>query len=166
MKTTPSHKPAHHPGSHLRILDNNEQGRYRYEEKLPGPAVCRVCHATYGKGRWSWGAASEDAEEVTCPACKRIEDGAAAGHLIAQSPFLVEHLDDITHLVRNIETREKAEHPMKRIMSITTEDDRLLVATTDAHLARGIGEALRDAYQGELEIQYSPEGVASVHWTR
>jgi hypothetical protein len=31
------------------------------------------------------------------------------------------------------------------------------VTTTDIHLARGMGEALHRAYQGELEYHYNPE---------
>jgi hypothetical protein len=42
-----------------------------------------------------------------------------------------------------------------------------MITTTDSHLARGIGEAVRRAYQGKLTIQYGPdENLARVTWTR
>jgi hypothetical protein len=40
------------------------------------------------------------------------------------------------------------------------------VTTTDIHLARGMGEALHHAYQGELEYHYNPEqNLLRVIWT-
>jgi len=50
-----------------------------------------------------------------------------------------------------------AEHPLKRIMAVEEKDGAMLVTTTDIHLARGIGEALHHAYQGELQYHYNPE---------
>ena len=42
-----------------------------------------------------------------------------------------------------------------------------MVTTTDIHLARGIGEALEHAYQGELEFHYNEgENLLRVHWAR
>ena len=71
------------------------------------------------------------------------------------------------HLARNEETHAKAEHPLKRIMKIEDEDDGLLITTTDIHLARGIGEALHHAYQGELAYHYNEqENRLRVVWAR
>jgi len=50
-------------------------------------------------------------------------------------------------------------------MAVDEQDDSVLVTTTDIHLARGIGEALHHAYQGELEFHYNPEeNLLRVHW--
>lgn len=70
-------------------------------------------------------------------------------------------------LVRRIETKEKAEHPLQRIVDVVDEDGGVLVTTTDVHLAHGIGEALRHAYKGELDSHYNPdEKLLRVRWTR
>lgn len=69
-------------------------------------------------------------------------------------------------LARN-EQHQRAEHPLKRIMAIEQQKDSVLVTTTDIHLARGIGEALRHAYQGELDLKYNAdEHLLRVHWSR
>lgn len=52
-------------------------------------------------------------------------------------------------------------------MKIEKQDDSVLVTTTDIHLARGIGEAIRHAYQGQLELHYNAgERLLPVHWNR
>ena len=77
--------------------------------------------------------------------------------------FLDAHRDEIMKLVRYEEQRQRSEHPLKRIMAISV----ILLTTTDAHLARGIGKAVHHAYQGELEFQYQPdEHLLRVHWER
>lgn len=47
------------------------------------------------------------------------------------------------------------------------EDCAMLVTTTRIHFARGIGEAVRHAYQGHLESHYNrEENLLRVHWQR
>ena len=81
--------------------------------------------------------------------------------------FVVHHKDEILHLARHQEEQEKAEHPLHRIMGIEERDGAIVVRTTDIHLPRRIGEALRHAYHGELDCRYGEEAY-SVHvsWTR
>jgi len=51
-------------------------------------------------------------------------------------------------------------------MAVEEKDGATLVTTTDIHLARGIGEALHHAYQGELQYHYNPEqNLLRVNWT-
>ena len=84
-----------------------------------------------------------------------------------EGDFLAQHESELIQLVRNLEKKEKAEHPLKRIMDIAKEDGGLLVTTTDVHLAHGIGEALHHAYKGELDSHYNPEEkLLRVHWRR
>jgi hypothetical protein len=66
-----------------------------------------------------------------------------------------------------VEKREKAARPLNRIMSIEEEGDAWVIATTDSHLARSIGEAIHHAHQGKLALHYGPdENLARVTWTR
>jgi hypothetical protein len=43
----------------------------------------------------------------------------------------------------------------------------LLITTTDAHLARGLGEAVHHAYRGDLDYHYADDDTTlRVHWHR
>ena len=72
------------------------------------------------------------------------------------------------HLPRlHAEEAEKKEHPLSRIMSIDTKPEGLVISTTDTHLPRRIGEGLKHAYHGELELHYNrDEDFVRVTWTR
>ncbi|PIY05063.1 MAG: ATPase, partial [Gallionellales bacterium CG_4_10_14_3_um_filter_54_96] len=73
----------------------------------------------------------------------------------------------ILHLIQHLAEQEKSEHPLQRIMAIEKTAQGSLITTTDIHLARGIGEALHHAYQGELEFHYNPEQLLlRVNWVR
>jgi NMD protein affecting ribosome stability and mRNA decay len=141
---------------------------YGLRGKLPDPTVCSGCGAIYRDGRWSFAAAAPaDAHRTRCPACRRIEDDYPAGIVRISGAFAAAHADEIRHLAHHVEEREKQEHALKRIMSIGTEGGDLLVKTTDAKLARGIGEALHHAYQGEVHYRMSEaENVLRVEWKR
>ncbi len=66
-----------------------------------------------------------------------------------------------------MEKHERTEHPLKRIVEIEEKNGATLITTTDIHLARGIGEAIHNAYQGELEFHYNPdEYLLRVSWAR
>ena len=92
---------------------------------------------------------------------------AAAGFVRLGGDFFTQHRGEIVNLVHHIETKAKAEHPLQRIMEIVDEHGAVLVTTTDIHLAHGIGEAVRHAYQGHLESHYNPEeNLLRIHWKR
>lgn len=140
---------------------------YKAQKKLPEPSVCEQCGAVFHAGRWQWAkaSASADAYKTTCPACQRIHDHFPAGYISLQGKFFNEHHDEIMNLVHNEEKRERAEHPLKRIMDIEKEGDKVQVTTTDIHLARSIGNALHHAYQGDLEYHYNQEqNLLRVSW--
>lgn len=150
-----------------RLLQEQTQDTYRIKGKLEEPTSCPQCGAVFSAGRWHAGAAPKDAHHHTCPACSRVNDNYPAGFVHLAGAFLGAHRDEIMSLVRNEEQRQRSEHPLKRIMAITEQDGAFLVTTTDVHLARGIGEAVHHAYQGELEFQYKPdEHLLRVQWER
>jgi hypothetical protein len=147
-------------------LQEQVHDAYKSKGKLPEPSACPECGAVFLEGRWQWGIAPEHAHMETCPACHRIHDHFPAGFLTLEGPFFLAHREEIMRLVHNEEKREKVEHPLQRIMGIEERDDEVLVTTTDIHLARRIGEAVRHAYQGELQFHYNPgEDLLRVLWT-
>jgi hypothetical protein len=73
----------------------------------------------------------------------------------------------VLQLLRHVESRASAEHPLQRIMDITRENGDVTVSTTDPHLARALGVAVHRAYRGKLEFHYNPEqNLLRVHWQR
>jgi len=71
----------------------------------------------------------------------------------------------IIGLVHNEEAAERAEHPMNRVISVDDEEDRVTVRTTDIHLPRRIGEALKRAYHGRLDMHFDDDGYFTrVDW--
>src|SRR3990172_249118 len=160
-----------HPAAGQPRTDRTPQRQldaYGIRGKLPDPTACPSCGATYRDGRWAWGAAPAAAPRARCPACGRIEADYPAGLVTISGEFAAAHAEEIRSLIRHVEEREKQEHALKRVMSI--EDDpegRVVVKTTDARLARGIGEALSHAYHGELDYRMSgAENVLRVEWKR
>ncbi len=161
-----------HPAASLprtdRRIPEHERDPYDLRGKLPDPTACSSCDVMFRDGRWTWGAPPADSHRTTCPACRRIEDDYPAGVVIVEGAFATRHRAEILGLARNLEEREKRPHPLKRIMRIAHPDDGpIAIATTDARLARGIGDALHRAYEGELDVRYTDkEDLLRVHWTR
>jgi NMD protein affecting ribosome stability and mRNA decay len=150
-----------------RLVQEARHDAYQAKHKLHEPTVCPNCGAVFHEGRWQWLDRPAQAHEEMCPACHRIHDQFPAGFVTASGPYFKEHREELLHLVKNEEQRAKAEHPLKRIMNIEDQDDGIQITTTDIHLARGIGEALHHAYQGELEYQYNErENLLRVVWER
>jgi NMD protein affecting ribosome stability and mRNA decay len=166
-KRSKTHPAAPLPRTDRRIKEH-EGDPYGPREKLPDPTACTSCGALYREGRWIWGAPPADAHRTLCPACRRIEDDYPAGLVVVEGEFASFHREEIEGLVRHVEERARKEHPLKRVMRIgEREGGGLEIATTDARLARGIGDALYHAYQGRLDYHYTElENLLRVHWTR
>lgn len=140
---------------------------YRAREKWPEPATCPECGAIVHHGHWQWGDAAPGAALHLCPACQRVRDRVPAGQLTLNGTFYSAHRDEILQLVRNVESKARAEHALERIMDVRDEADRTVITFTDSHLTHGVGEALRHAYQGELDSRYTDEdGLMRVAWSR
>lgn len=162
-----SSKDATHGARHDRFLKEWVHDTYKSKKKPQEPSVCKQCGAFFHAGHWQWGAAPAGAGEIMCPACHRIADHVPAGILTMSGGFVEQHRDEILNLIRNIEEREKSEHPLKRIMTVEDQDEALQVTFTDPHLARGAGEAVRHAYQGDLDYHYVEEDtLLRLHWRR
>jgi len=153
------------PIRHDRLLQELVHDAYKASGKLKEPAVCKHCNAVYLHGRWQWLAVPINAQTEICPACHRIQDHYPAGFLTIKGGFFLQHRNEIMNLIHNQEHREKADHPLKRIMGVEERTGETLVTTTDIHLARSIGDALHRAYQGQLEYSYNQaENLLRVEW--
>jgi NMD protein affecting ribosome stability and mRNA decay len=150
-----------------RLIQEHDHNTYKSKRKLPEPTVCPQCGAVFHEGRWTWAPRPEGAHETLCPACERARDRYPAGYVNVGGEFFREHREELLSLVRNIESREKAEHPLKRILGTENRDGAVLITTTDIHLARTIGDALHHAYEGKLDYQYAEESkILHVSWER
>ena len=150
-----------------RLIREREHDPYRSRGKLPDPTACPECRAMYRDGRWAWGRPPADAHPTRCPACQRVRDDYPAGTLTVSGDFAAAHRSEILGLALNVEEREKAEHPLKRIMAVRDEEGGFQITTTDAGLARNIGDALQRAYEGDLDYRYADqETLLRVRWHR
>jgi NMD protein affecting ribosome stability and mRNA decay len=140
---------------------------YEAGRKPRGATRCADCGALFYRGRWTWRGAPRVAAAGLCPACRRVRERLPAGFVRLRGPFVREHRDELLGRARRCEESERREHPLQRIMGVDSAAENLLITTTDPHLARRIGEALRDAYKGELRVRYSDdERLVRVYWTR
>jgi hypothetical protein len=148
-------------------LPPQREDSYHDDFKHADPAACPRCRATYLRGRWTWEAAPADCVRTLCPACQRIEDNFPAGYVTIKGEFLAGHRDEILKLVTARAERARLAHPLQRIIGMQEVDRGVLVTTTDGHLARGIGVALRDAFKGQLGINFSrDENLVRATWSR
>jgi len=129
---------------------NEAKHRQRFSE----PTTCKICHASYVKGRWSWKESPPEAEKVVCPACEKIEGDVACGEINIQGSFTDIMRRDVTNLIKNVEGCEIDEHPLERVISVDDNGDEILVKTTGRHLAQRIARALFKAYKGHLSYSY------------
>lgn len=157
------HRP--NPERHDRMIQEHNHDPYKRREKMADPAICPTCGAVYEDGRWRWGLLPTAATPIVCQACERIADHCPAGVVTLTGRYAAEHGQELLALVRHQEEQEKAEHPLNRIMEIRSIADGFEVTTTDIHLPRRIGEALRRTRHGDLTLHYDKgECFARVRW--
>ncbi|MBL8900486.1 MAG: ATPase [Planctomycetes bacterium] len=150
----PHHQPQRHP---QRDQTGTLRDPYVEQKKAPGIEVCQVCALLHHAGRWYEGTPPlEDVELTICPACRRVRDRAPAGTVRLRG-FSPGHFEEIRGIARNVESKERAEHPLERLMEMVETNGEMRVTTTGAHLARGIGEALRRRFRGEVSLRYLGE---------
>jgi hypothetical protein len=150
-----------------RLIREREHDPYRQRRKPREPTVCPDCGAVFREGRWQWAAEPVDAARQSCAACRRIADGYPAGCLTLTGDFVSAHRDEIIGLARNVEAREKKEHPLKRVIEVKDEKGAVVITTTDMHLVRSIGESLGASYRGQLDYHYDEGGsFLRVSWRR
>lgn len=157
------------PNRKDRLLKEYIHDPYFTKEKYPDPSICKVCGVVFHDGIFEWmeKPPAEAKREIVCPACRRIQEKYEGGMVELSGKFLQEHIEEISHLIRNVAQEEMKYRPLERIIEIKEDNGKLIITTTYEHLARRIGEAVHKAYKGDLKLQY-PEGwkYIRVSWHR
>jgi NMD protein affecting ribosome stability and mRNA decay len=161
---------SHRPAAARRIAGHAQEDHildpYQRQQKLDDNTSCPQCGAVYRKGRWQWGARSENGHEGLCPACRRINDKYPAGVVELRGGLERQQKEEIVRLARHQEAAEKSEHPLNRIINIEEDAERIVITTTDIHLPRRIGEAVKRAFHGSLNEDFDEGGYfVRVNWT-
>jgi NMD protein affecting ribosome stability and mRNA decay len=153
------HSAAQQPRPPRRIPDEPQT------PQATDPTVCTHCGALYHDGRWAWvETAPFEAQRALCPSCLRIENDDPAGIVLLQGELDDRLREEIRNLVLNVEQRESASHPLKRLFAVEESNSGLRVRTTDARLARAVGRAVQHAHRGKLEEPVSNEEPVRVRW--
>lgn len=164
---SPSTAPGQLKRVGARVLDDPRHDPYQAGGKIAEPTHCATCGAVHRAGRWQWADAVATSSPTTCPACKRVHDRLPAGHLILEGEYVASHGPELVQIARAQAQHERDEHPLHRIMDIASNADRIEITTTDIHLPRRIGEALKRAHDGELSITFSEDAYEiRVRWHR
>ena len=132
------------------------------------PAQCPSCSAVLHNGHWDWmDSVPAGAQKAKCPACLRIEDKYPAGFLTLGGAFFQQHRAEILNLVQNESSAETAEHPLHRLIATEDAGEGVLITTTDIHLPRRLGEAIRHAYHGAFYYHYlEDDTILRASWNR
>ena len=151
-----------------RLIEERVHDTYQHRGTLTEPTRCPQCGAVYHNGRWQWAVEPpRDAHEHICSACHRVNDNYPAGEVTLSGSFLRRHKDEIVSLVRNLESIEKKDHPLNRIIAILDSEEGILITTTDVHLPQRIGKAIQRAFKGQLDIHFDKGGYfTSITWQR
>jgi len=150
------------------LLQEQNHDPYRAQEKLRQATTCPQCGARYRNGRWTWPESDSPAfRSELCPACRRINDDYPAGEIRLSGSFLIGHADEVLATVQHVAEQERRQHPLHRIMAVETDDEDVVILTTDIHLPHRLAHALRDAWGGAVSQHYDPAGYfARARWER
>ena len=112
------------------------------------------------------GVSSEGGEKALCAACRRVNNNLLAGVVELHGIFwMVPNGRDCPSGAPSRGCR-KREHPLNSIIGIEQEDEAIVITTTDIHLPRRIGAAVKRAFHGRLEEDFDDAGYfARVTWT-
>lgn len=158
----------------IRNQIHNYGDPYLLDLKPDEVAVCRECRSVFAGGRWrlEGDAVAEVKQargctEVLCPACQKIRDHVPGGVLNISGEFARSHSEEIVNLINHENAMAMKINPLERIMDIESEDQGMVVYTTNEKLAQKIGRALKKAYDGQVEYKWPEDGkLVRVNWHR
>lgn len=105
-----------------------------------------------------------DLESGRCPACQRVRDRRPAGTIRLPSE-LFGRRTEILGLIHNVERKEKAEHPLERLMDVEESEGHLVVTTTGIHFRSPDRPQARVPAAPQAAPQYAEgESLLRVDW--
>jgi hypothetical protein len=130
----------------------------RSQKKPANPVLCMECGALFHDGRWQWPElVPKKSQEVICPACKLIQNNTPMGFLTLSGDYFNQHREQILSLIRHQVAAENTRHPLNRLMALDEHQDTVLLTFTDMHLPKRIGNAIKHAHSGELDIDFDKD---------
>lgn len=122
----------------------------------------------YQADNWTWkhpeNTVIHEAQTVTCPACRSIDDNMPVSTLTLSGSFLLNI--EMNHQPDRKHRKEKAEHALERIINLTDSAADLIVTNTGIHIANRLGHALEAAFNGNSDYQHGDDEYGlSVNWT-
>lgn len=127
----------------------------RQPAKLRGPTCCPGCGAIYRGGRWRWEAIPAAPRAALCPACRQVRSRDPLASVTLSGELPAAHRDEMLARARACERAQNRNHPLQRIVAVSGGSKELRITTTDMHLARRIGNALRRAAKGTRRVRVS-----------
>jgi len=143
-------------------------------ESPEGQFYCQECHAVWYRKAWhnderKYRQLSQDPKLARhCPACNKAALDLPEGivTLSALDIYPKERKEELLALVRNIGDRARKRDPMDRVIRITDKGNELQVFTTENQLAIAIGNEIKRAFGGDLNIDFShrDNDISRVVW--
>ncbi len=129
-------------------------------------ARCPRCGLPRAGARFGWGGGSAGAHAERCPACGQVHDEFPSGTVILSGEGFIERRKQVLEWMVTLAKTLDRDHPGKLIESIEQRGAEVLIRTSDAGVARRIGDALCKAFGGALEYRYPhPATMLNVEWT-
>ena len=119
--------------------------RLKRMKKL-GTEVCKICGVVEQGGRWKWGAKPFLAKKTVCPACLQQIENKPSGMLILNGDLYRNHLLDVTALLKHHEIVEKKEHPLSRILDISTQGKVITVRATSQMIVKSMAAMIQRTF--------------------
>ena len=142
----------------------DEHDTSKLQGKLKAPTVWPTCRAVFHKGRWTWEAKPAGAHETLCPACLRITINTPRVSSRSRDRSEDTQHEQLIGVVKNMEEKENTRSPGSWGLN---HDLRAWSFRRPIPICpRRIGDALKQAYHGELELHYDQdEQFVRVTWT-
>jgi hypothetical protein len=159
-------------GNRRGVRDDKSPRVEQRTARLPEPAACERCGATFVRRAWRRGrsvtaALLARAAWTVCPACTQAAHGEYFGRVLISGGFAAEHDAAIRARIANVDARARFTQPERRVIARTRTGDVLEVLTTSQKLAHRIVHELKKAFRGRATYQWSDtDGSLFATWHR
>ncbi len=137
--------------------------------------VCPLCNAIHDGHRWvpepdetlRKSALKSNPVSAKCPGDLRIERHQVEGVVTLGGSFLDGHKSELMNLVQRVARNGRSRNVAARLLAVDDSNHKVVIETTDDHLAERIGKEVEKAFKGELAIKWQEKDhFVRVSWTR